>query len=150
VPPASFPHLPESAAFVLDASVTVAWCFADEATPHSAALLERLEHGEAWVPTLWPLEIANILLSAEKRGRITAADGREFLSLLEQLPIRQDDATGQRAWSHTYPLAREEGLTSYDAAYLELALRRNLPLATFDKALQQAATRQGIIVLGSD
>lgn len=135
---------------VLDASVTMAWCFADEATAETWAILDRVKIEGAAVPALWPLEVGNILTQAERRQRTTPARINQFLEQLRTLPIQVDDETASRAWRETLALARTEGLTTYDAAYLELALRRGLPLATRDKALCQAAARNGVrLPLGS-
>jgi predicted nucleic acid-binding protein len=133
--------------FVLDASVTMAWCFADEASAATWAILARLEREGAAVPSLCPLEVGNILTKAERRQRTTPARISRFLVRLGTLPIRIDDETTSRAWRETLALARTEGLTTYDAAYLELALRRGLPLATRDGELRQAAARNGVGLL---
>ncbi|MEO1018440.1 MAG: type II toxin-antitoxin system VapC family toxin [Pseudomonadota bacterium] len=133
--------------FVLDCSVAITWCFADEATPQGDALLERLKQGGAIVPTLWHLEIGNVLVRAERRGRVTAAILQAQLALLRKLPITIDDQTTARALTETLTLARNHQLTTYDAAYLELAMRQSKPLATNDRQLQQAAAHVGVQVL---
>ena len=125
--------------FVLDASVAIAWCFDDESTPQAWALLDRLRATPAHVPALWALEIGNILLGAEKRRRISKARTIEFLGILGELDIRVDPDLPGRAFRDVLPLARERHLTTYDATYLELAMRFGLPLATKDKALARAA-----------
>jgi predicted nucleic acid-binding protein len=125
--------------FVLDASVAVAWCFEDESTPAAWALLDRLRTAPGHVPALWALEIGNILLGAEKRQRITQAHTVEFLGILAELDIRVDPDMPGGAFRDVLPLARERRLTTYDATYLELAMRLGLPLATKDKALTRAA-----------
>lgn len=131
-------------AVVIDCSVAVSWCFEDEASEAGDALLDQLgEHG-AVVPSLWHLEMGNVLLQAAKRGRISADEADAKLRLMAALPIVTDGETSTRAWSDTLELARAEGLTAYDAAYLELALRRRLPLATFDRQLAEAARRRGV------
>jgi len=130
--------------FVLDASVTVAWCFGDEASEGTRALLRRLDRDQAVVPAIWPLEIANILAVAERRKRIAAADAAQFVSLLETLNIRIDAAAPERGLREILALARAEALSSYDAAYLDLALREGLDLATRDQPLRQAAGRLGV------
>lgn len=134
-------------AFVLDASIAVAWCFEDEADPAADALLDSLKAGGAVVPALWPLEVANVLLQAERRGRITMAtvDGR--LAAFEALPITVDTTSWRSTSAAALALARLHGLTTYGAAYLELAMRRGLPLATKDKALRRASTAVGVGVL---
>ena len=126
--------------FVLDASVAVAWCFDDESTPAAWALLDRLRTAPGHVPVLWALEIGNILLGAEKHRRITRARTTEFLDIVGELDIRVDPDVPGRAFRDVLPLARERRLTTYDAAYLELAMRLGLPLATKDTALARAAT----------
>jgi predicted nucleic acid-binding protein len=125
--------------FVLDASVAVAWCFDDEGTPAAWALLDRLDTAQGYVPALWALEIGNILLGAERRRRITQARAVLFLGILGDLDIRVDPDLPGRALRDVLPLARERGLTTYDATYLELAMRLGLPLATKDAALIRAA-----------
>jgi predicted nucleic acid-binding protein len=133
--------------FVLDASVALSWCFKDEGTPARLALLQRLGAEHAAVPAVWPLEVANILASAERRKRIDAAGIGEFLALADSLDIRVDSETAGRSLREILDLARREGLTSYDAAYLDLAIREGLPLATGDRVLAQAAERCGVTVL---
>ena len=125
--------------FVLDASVTVAWCFDDESTPAAWALLDRLRTTPGHVPALWELEIGNILLGAERRRRITQARAALFLGILGELDIRVDPDLPGRAFRDVLPLARAQRLTTYDATYLELAMRLGLPLATKDAALVRAA-----------
>ena len=135
--------------FVLDASVALAWCFDDESTPAAWALLERLRTAPGHVPALWGLEIANILLGAEQRRRITRARVAEFLDILADLDIRVAPDLPGRAFRDVIPLARERRITTYDAAYLELAMRLGLPLATKDKALARAAAEIGIGTLAA-
>ena len=129
--------------FILDASVTLAWCFEDTASPVAEHALEALEAGgQALVPALWRLELANVLVMAERRKRLVEADTARFLSLLDGLAIQivpsPTDAAGLVA------LARGHGLTAYDAAYLDVALRTGLPLATLDDRLANAATGAGV------
>jgi predicted nucleic acid-binding protein len=102
----------------------------------------------AVVPGLWHLEVANVLLQAEKRGRITTADVTMRLDLIAKLPIMTDNETTARAWREILALARVQELTTYDAAYLELAIRRGMPLVTKDEALIGAAERTGVPVPG--
>ena len=125
--------------FVLDASVTLAWCFDDESTPAAWALLDRLRTTPGHVPALWELEIGNILLGAEKRRRITEARTALFLGILGELNIRVEPDLPGRAFRDVLPLARAQRLTTYDATYLELAMRLGLPLASKDAALVRAA-----------
>ena len=133
--------------FVLDASITLAWCFTDEATPGTTALLEKLISGTACVPTIWPLEIGNILLSAQRRKRISYADVSQFLELLGNLNIKVDGETTDRSFHEILSLAHSEELTTYDAAYLELAMRSGSPLATKDQPLRKACSRLGVKLL---
>ncbi|QSA96921.1 type II toxin-antitoxin system VapC family toxin [Methylococcus sp. EFPC2] len=133
--------------FVLDCSIAVSWCFEDEASAATDELLERVRDETALVPALWHLELGNVLLQAERRGRISTGDVTARLELLANLPIATDEETTTRALREVLTLARAEKLTTYDAVYLELAMRRGLPLATKDHALADAAKRVGIIVL---
>jgi len=136
--------------FVLDSSVTLTWCFEDEATAAADAVLTRLtEHG-AHAPSLWPLEILNALAMARRRGRITAEVQRERIAFLHALPVALDAQTAAQAWSVTYRLAEQHRLTLHDASYLELAQRLELPLATLDTDLRAAAGALGVPLLGAD
>ena len=135
--------------FVIDASVALAWCFGDERTEATASLLERLQTDAAAVPSLWHLEVANGLALAERRGRITPAESAELIALLEMIEIVVDGETSARAFTRVLDLAREERLTAYDAAYLELAMRLGLPLASKDGDLCDAAERLGVSVLSA-
>lgn len=130
--------------FVLDCSVAAAWCFEDEAHSSTDRLLDSLRSGEALVPALWPLEISNVLLMAERRRRLTRAQALRCMELLRSLPVVVDESTPSRAMGEILSLARDQGLSVYDAAYLELAIREGLPLATRDQALLDAAKRCGI------
>ncbi len=134
-----------STTFVLDCSVTMAWFFDGEATPATDTLLDQLsEGGSAWVAGHWPLEVANTLLVGERRKRCTAGDSAHFLAILDSLSIETDRETGSRALSETLSLARSHQLTLYDAAYLELAMRKHFPLATLDADLRKAAKKVGV------
>ena len=126
-------------AFVLDCSIAVAWLFDDEARPETDALLDRLKDDSALVPGLWRLEIGNVLARAERHKRASGAQVAAHLDLLNRLPIVTDTETDRRASREILTLARSERLTTYDAAYLELAMRRGIALATLDNALIQAA-----------
>jgi predicted nucleic acid-binding protein len=130
--------------FVADNSLTLSWYFEDERGPYSVATLRALEDGEAVVPPLWPYEVANGLLIGERRGKITPNETTRILGLLAALPIRVESAGHERARQEVLELARRERLTSYDAAYLELAMREGLPLATLDRQLRDAAARVGV------
>lgn len=132
--------------FVLDTSVAVSWFFEDGAGAYTDAVLESLAEWEAVVPSLWPLEVANVLLVAERRRRCSEAEAVRFIELLESLPIVVDDDTARRALHGTYQLAREHALTAYDAAYLELAMRLGVPLATLDRQLAEAAVKAGVTI----
>lgn len=130
--------------FVLDGSVTLAWLFHDETDPYADAIIARLPAIEMLVPRLWHLEIANVLLVGERRGRCTQADTAAWLSYLSSLPIVMDGATEARAWNDTFNLARQHGLSAYDAAYLELAMREGVALATLDAKLKAAMQAVGV------
>ena len=131
-------------AFVLDSSVTMAWVFPDEATEATNELRDSLVERRAFVPSLWPVEVGNVLLVATQRNRIRADDWREIRASLEELPIEIDPVTTSRAWGTSLELARTHQLSVYDAMYLELAMRLQLPLATLDRALQSAARTAGV------
>lgn len=133
--------------FVIDASVTMAWCFADEATPGAESVLDHFSEDEAVVPAIWPLEIANVLLVAQRRKRLTEAQASRFLDLLQQLPIHVVDAPTDLAG--VVAAGRHHELSSYDAAYLVLAEHTGAPLATLDRRLADAATRAGVRLLVS-
>jgi predicted nucleic acid-binding protein len=133
--------------FVVDASVAMAWCFEDESTPFTEAILERLATDRAQAASIWPYEVANVLLGAERRGRITQSQALRFLELLRALPISVDHEGTGRAWSETLALGRAHGLTAYDSAYLELAARNDLPLATQDVRLLRACRDIGVVVI---
>lgn len=133
---------------VLDCSVAVAWCFEDEATADLDALLDRVQHEGAVVPPLWISEVANVLLMACRRGRIDRETVPERLAQLDMLPMDTDGVGSGTAWRNgVLTLADAEMLTFYDAVYLELAIRRGLPLASSDAALRRAARRRGVIVV---
>jgi predicted nucleic acid-binding protein len=130
--------------FVLDASIALSWCFEDEGDDYAERVLESLVGSEAATASLWPLEMANGLLTAERRGRIEPAASSEFMRLLLSLPIVIDPVARRRSLESAVELGRRHGLTSYDAAYLELAMRLEVPLATLDEALADAARREGV------
>ena len=132
---------------VLDCSVAMAWCFKDEATPFTESVLDSLMEGEAVVPAIWPLEVANVLLVAERRRRLTAADSVRCLALLGSLPIVVDNEMSLRSMDRLMTLARGRQLSSYDAAYLELAAKKALPLATVDRKLIAACRGFGVEIL---
>ena len=134
-------------AFVLDASVALSWYLEDEASEAADRLLERLAIETATVPALWHFEIANVIALAERRGRVTAARSLEFVTRLTTLGITVDEETTVMAFGRVLDLARSERLTAYDAAYLELAIRLGVPLASKDNDLCAAAERLGVSVL---
>jgi predicted nucleic acid-binding protein len=134
--------------FVLDGSLTMAWCFEDEASPESDEIQDWLTAGaRAYVPALWHLEIANVLWVCERRKRLREADSVRFLAVLQALNIATDHETERQAGQATLGLARQHGLSVYDAAYLELAMRLGLPLASKDEALRKVAKAAGLSVL---
>lgn len=133
-------------AFVLDGSVALAWCFADETDPYADAIAKKFPDVEAVVPALWYLEVTNVLLVGERRGRCDQTDTANWTTFLSSLPITVDEQTSNRAFSDVLALARTHNLSAYDAAYLELALRRGLPLATLDSSLRAAATKAGVAI----
>jgi predicted nucleic acid-binding protein len=127
-------------AFVLDASLAMAWCFESEATPYTEAILAQIGQGEiAWVPALWRLEVVNALLKAKRQGRVTIERAEKFLIQLREFAIESDDQSLATADTELFQLGLKHQLSSYDAAYLELAMRRKLPLATQDNNLIIAA-----------
>jgi predicted nucleic acid-binding protein len=130
--------------FVLDGSVTMCWYFQDEANEYADSVRDSLGPWQGVVPALWPLEVANTLVVGERRKRSTPAQAATWLSLLEALPITVDAETTAHAWVETLALARARNLSAYDAAYLELAMRRGLPLASLDDKLRSAATAVGV------
>jgi len=130
--------------FVLDCSVTMPWLLKNEPTGYAEKILKHLEKGEALVPFLWHLEVGNVLLSAERRKRLLEAESERFLHWLSELPVTVDSQPPAMALSRVVSLGREQNLSSYDAAYLELAMREGTSLATVDKGLIQAAKKVGI------
>jgi predicted nucleic acid-binding protein len=132
---------------VVDASVAAAWCIPDEASHHADEILVRLETAIALVPAIWSFEVVNVVLMAERCKRITPADAEAFFAMQRKLVIHTDSLTMEEYFARVLPLARGSGLSAYDAAYLELALRAKAPLATFDRALARAATERGVRVL---
>jgi predicted nucleic acid-binding protein len=131
--------------FVLDASVALSWCFEDESSDFADGILDLLRSGsEAITPAIWPLEVANALVMAESRKRISEAKVMSHLSDIRHLPVLIESTDLARAFDQILPVARQRHLTEYDAAYLELALRRALPLATLDNYLRRAARMAGV------
>ncbi len=134
--------------FVLDSSVALAWCFEDEHKDTTDALLRRVAESGAFAPALWPLEVLNALAVGERRGRLDATKRQSLGGFLHDLPVGIDDETAVQAWVATATLAARFQLTVHDAAYLELAQRLTLPLATRDRALRAAASSLGVPLLG--
>jgi predicted nucleic acid-binding protein len=133
---------------VLDSSVTLAWVYSDEATKPVRRVFDMITANGAWVPALWRLEVANILEMGARRGRGDESFRDSTLADLSLLPITLDAETDRQAWGATLRLAERHRLTLYDAAYLELALRRGMPLATLDIELRAAASAEGVKLLG--
>jgi predicted nucleic acid-binding protein len=137
------------ARLVADASATLTWCFEDEAMPWTDALLADLRAGdEAMVPAHWPAEVANALLIAVRRGRISREKANRFFLDLRALPIRIDAESSETVFDQAFKLAEKYSFTVYDAAYLELAFREGLPLATLDNDLRKAALASGVPLVG--
>lgn len=128
-----------STSFIVDASVSAAWCLPDEATPYTLAALHATATGEVWVPALWLLEMANLLHSAQRRRRISAAKRVELVAGIGALRVQV--CREPVALATLDALSTEHGLSAYDACYLELAVRRRLPLATLDAELLAAMKR---------
>jgi predicted nucleic acid-binding protein len=133
---------------VLDSSVTLAWVYGGETTTTVREVFAAVVSDRAWVPSLWRLEVANVLEMGVRRGRHDSGFRDATLSDLLLLPITTDAETDLHAWRGTLSLASRHGLTLYDAAYLELAQRRRLPLATLDSDLRIAGEREGVPLLG--
>jgi predicted nucleic acid-binding protein len=133
--------------FVLDCSVTMAWLFADEDELYAASVRDRLDADVAVVPAVWPLEVGNALLVAERRKRVSRADAVRFVGILHQLPIDVDATPTPASLDDVLQMAREAGLSTYDAGYLELAATHGLPLATLDERLKRAARQLGVALL---
>ncbi|MDX2253477.1 MAG: type II toxin-antitoxin system VapC family toxin [Nitrospira sp.] len=133
--------------FVLDNSVTMRWFFGDgrpQDLAYAGKVLDLMQEAQALVPAIWGLEVANVIAKAEEKALVTEARSGAFLEMLEDVDIEADSATFAHALSDTLQLARRYKLSSYDASYLELALRLGLPLATLDENLQKAAKKAGV------
>jgi len=127
--------------FVIDNSVVMTWCFKDETSQYADAILDSLEIVTGFVPSIWPLEVGNVLLVAERNRRLSEADSTHFISLLTELPIIVKQEPPERMIKEIFALARKHRLSSYDASYLDLAMRKGLPIATLDNNLIAAAKR---------
>jgi len=115
---------------VIDNSIVMSWCFADEANQYDDDVLESLKYIRAIVPCIWPLEVGNVLVVAERKGRLKHIDSIKFWELLSELPIDVEQELSEKMIRNIFILAREAQLSTYDASYLELAIRKDLPLAT--------------------
>ncbi|MBW2237739.1 MAG: type II toxin-antitoxin system VapC family toxin [Deltaproteobacteria bacterium] len=133
--------------FVIDNSVVMTWCFKDETSQYADLVLDRLEVSDGFVPSIWPLEVCNVLLVAERKNRIGEADSARFIALLSELPIIVEQEPPERMIKEIFALARKHKLSSYDASYLDLAMRKGLPIATLDKNLIAAAKRSKLPIL---
>ena len=131
---------------VLDCSVAMAWCFADESNACTDAALEKTSAEGAFVPSIWPLEIQNVLLVAERRARIKQALSARFLELIGALPIHIDRELEEWPSGNLMSIARELKLSAYDSAYIELAMRQGAQLATLDDKLREAAQKVGAAI----
>ena len=129
---------------VIDASVALAWCFPDEASEYADGVLVALEGSAILVPALWSVEITNAVLMAERHKRVKQPEIRRFVELLDALTVMMDSQSVTESVSNILPIAREYGLSAYDAAYLDVAVRHAVPLATLDSALQKAGRKAGI------
>ena len=133
--------------FVVDNSVVMSWCFNDEASKYGDSVLDRLAQSTAMVPPIWPLEVVNVLLVAERRNRLKQVDSVRFITLLSQLPIVVEHEGPERKMKDLLSLGRANNLSSYDAAYLDLAMRNDCPIATLDKKLIEAAKNVDVAIL---
>lgn len=133
-------------AIVVDTSVVMSWCFEDETNPYADAVLDHLSEVTAIVPSILTLEVLNVLLVAERRKRLKPADSVRFLTLLSQLPIVVENGRIENKMKDLLALGRSSRLSSYDASYLDLAMRNGCPIATLDKKLMEAARKIDIRV----
>jgi len=133
--------------FIVDNSVVMSWCFKEQANPYADSILERLTEAVAYVPPVWSLEVVNVLLATERKKCISEADSVHFISLLSQLPIFVEYESPEKSMKDLLGLARIHNLSSYDASYLDLAMRKGLPLATLDKNLRKAAESTNVLIL---
>ena len=133
--------------FVIDTSVVMTWCFKDETSKYADAILDSLEVSIAVVPSIWPLEVGNVLLVAERKKRLGEADSTRFIALLAELPIMIEQEPPERMMKEILALAREHKLSTYDASYLDLAMRKGLPIATLNNGLIAAAKRSQVPII---
>lgn len=132
---------------VVDNSVVMSWCFKDETNQYADAVLDRLCEATAFVPSIWPLEVVNVLLAAERKRRLSEADSVRFITLLSQLPIVVEHEQPERIMKDLLALARVNDLSSYDASYLDLSMRKGFPIATLDIRLIEAARKTDVPIL---
>lgn len=132
--------------FVVDNSVVMSWCFKDKTNIYADTVLDRLTELVAVVPSIWPLEVVNVLLVAERQKRLSESDSIRFLTLLSQLPIFVEYERPEMM-KELLALARSNNLSSYDASYLDLAMRKGIPMATLDNKLIEAAKRIDVPIL---
>lgn len=131
--------------FVIDASAAMAWALPDEHSPRAEKILARITaESSLWIPALWWYEVANVVVTARRRKRLSEAQGARIIELLSRFPLQTDAPPGPASASRLWQLAQEHSLSAYDAAYLELAERRGLALATFDRDLICAAREAGV------
>jgi len=135
--------------FVVDNSVVMSWCFKDETNSYADIVLNMLTKVSAVVPSIWPLEVVNVLLSAERQKRLSKSDSMRFLTLLSQLPIFVEYERPEKMMKELLALARTSKLSSYDASYLDLAMRKGLPIATLDNKLIEAAARNDVPIIAA-
>ncbi|MFZ2631276.1 MAG: type II toxin-antitoxin system VapC family toxin [Desulfosalsimonadaceae bacterium] len=135
--------------FVIDNSVVMAWCFGDEISPYADFILGSLKNTAAIVPSIWPLEVGNVLLVAERKKRLSEAASNKFIALLSDLPIIVEPEPPDRMIREIFSLARKSRLSTYDASYLDLAMKRGLSIATLDDRLIAAAKQNHVGVVGS-
>ena len=133
-----------SESFVIDNSVVISWCFKDETNQYADAVLDRLLESTALVPSIWPLEVVNVLLVAERNKRLREADSVRFITLLSQLPIIVEYEQTERIMKDLLALARANNLSSSDAYYLDLSMRKGFPIATLDTQLTEAARKTDV------
>jgi predicted nucleic acid-binding protein len=134
--------------FVVDISVVMSWCFKDETNNYADTVLDRLTELVVVVPSIWPLEVVNVLLVAERQKRLSESDSIRFLTLLSQLPILVEYERPEMM-KELLALARSNNLSSYDASYLDLAMRKGVPIATLDNKLIEAAKRIDVPILAA-
>ena len=133
--------------FVVDNSVVMSWCFKDETNKYADTVLDKLTESAAVVPSIWPLEVVNVLLVAERQKRLSESDSIRFITLLSQLPIVVEYERPEKMMRELLALARAYNLSSYDASYLDLAMRKGFPIATIDNKLIEAARRIDVPII---